>query len=200
MDMLSMGIRAFDLRYAFDPTNTSLIFYHSQALLSETATLDDVLFGFYHWLDEHPSETLILSRQYEGSTALHASNNAAVQLHLYETLTSPAAQAHFVQKKDELGILGEARGKITLMRRFDLDQLPTSYTNNLPGLHFSPSLWTDNSEISRFGPSQSSSASRGTTIRTATSLRASFKSRRWIDHGAERSHRVKFEKSIRSCE
>lgn len=47
IDMLNMGIRAFDLRYAFDPTNSTIIFYHSQGLLSETATLDDVLFGFY---------------------------------------------------------------------------------------------------------------------------------------------------------
>lgn len=145
IDMLSMGIRAFDLRYALNPTNTPLIFYHSQALLSETATVDDVLFGFYHWLDQHPSETLFLSLQYEGSTALHATNSATVQLQLYEALTSPAARSYIVQKKDELGTLGEARGKITLMRRFDLDQLPASYTNNLPGLHFSPSLWKDNS-------------------------------------------------------
>lgn len=30
------------------------------------------------------------------------------------------------------------------MRRFDLDQLPGKYTDALPGLHFSPNLWTDN--------------------------------------------------------
>lgn len=145
IDMLNMGIRAFDLRYALDPTNTSLVFYHSQALLSETATLNDVLFGFYKWLDDHPSETLFLSLQYEGSTAKYASNDAAVQILLYDALTSPAARAYFVQKKDSLGTLGEARGKITLLRRFDLDELPGSYTQTLPGLHFSPSLWTDNS-------------------------------------------------------
>ncbi|EED22151.1 hypothetical protein TSTA_093970 [Talaromyces stipitatus ATCC 10500] len=126
IDMLNMGIRAFDMRYAFDPTNTTLIFYHSQALLSEKATVNDILFGFYKWLDDHPSETLFLSFQYEGSTALHASNNAAVQLQLYEALTMPAARAYFVQTKDELGTLGQAR-------------------DNLPGLHFSPTLWTDNS-------------------------------------------------------
>ncbi|KAJ5310808.1 Palmitoyltransferase pfa4 [Penicillium atrosanguineum] len=144
IDMLNMGIRAFDLRYAFDPTNTTIIFYHSEALLSEIATLDDVLFGFYKWLDDHPSETLFLSLQYEGSTAKYASNDAALQLKLYNTLTSPVARNYFVQKKSELGTLGEARGKITLMRRFDLDQLASSYTTEMPGLHFSPTLWTDN--------------------------------------------------------
>jgi 1-phosphatidylinositol phosphodiesterase len=145
IDMLNMGIRAFDLRYAFDPTNTTLIFYHSQALLSEVATVDNVLFGFYQWLDDHPSETIFLSFQFEGSTALYASNDVSLQLHLYNTLTSPAARQYFIQTKNELGKLGDARGKINLMRRFDLDKLPDSYTAALPGLHFSPSLWTDNS-------------------------------------------------------
>ncbi|CEJ57691.1 hypothetical protein PMG11_06375 [Penicillium brasilianum] len=145
IDMLNMGIRAFDLRYAFDPTNSSIVFYHSQGLLSETANLDGVLFSFYKWLDDHPSETLFLSMQYEGSTAKYASNNAALQLKLYNSLTNPAARQYFVQTKDQLGTLGQARGKITLLRRFDLDQLSSSYTNSLPGLHFSPSLWTDNS-------------------------------------------------------
>ncbi|KXG46798.1 uncharacterized protein PGRI_035440 [Penicillium griseofulvum] len=144
VDMLDMGIRAFDLRYAFDPTNSTLVFYHAQALLSQTATVNDVLFGFYQWLDDHPSETIFLSFQYQGSTGLYASNNAAVQLQLYNILTSPVARHYFMQTKDELGTLGDSRGKITLMRRFDLDKLLGSYTAALPGLHFSPSLWTDN--------------------------------------------------------
>ncbi|KKK20703.1 hypothetical protein P175DRAFT_0498773 [Aspergillus ochraceoroseus IBT 24754] len=144
IEMLDKGIRAFDLRYAFDPTNTTLIFYHSQALLSETGTVDNVLFAFYKWLDDHPSETIFLSFQYEGSTALYASNDAAVQMHLYNALTSEAAHRYFLHVNGELGTLGKARGKIILMRRFDLDQLPASYTDALPGLHFSPSLWTDN--------------------------------------------------------
>jgi 1-phosphatidylinositol phosphodiesterase len=47
VDMLDSGIRVFDLRYAADPTNTSLVFWHSQALVSETATVADVMYGFY---------------------------------------------------------------------------------------------------------------------------------------------------------
>lgn len=144
IDMLDMGIRAFDLRYGFDPTNTTLVFYHGFALLSETATVDDVLFGFYQWLDDHPSETVFLSFQHESSTTRYASNDTEVQQSLYNTLSAPAARHYFLQTKDHLGTLGEARGKIILLRRFDLDQLPSSYAKTLPGLHFSPSLWTDN--------------------------------------------------------
>ena len=47
VDMLNAGIRVFDLRYALDPTNTSLVFWHSQALVSEVATVADVMYGFY---------------------------------------------------------------------------------------------------------------------------------------------------------
>jgi 1-phosphatidylinositol phosphodiesterase len=143
ISMLNSGIRVFDIRYAFDPTNSTLVYWHSQALMSETATVDDTLFGFYKWLDDHPTETLLLSFQYEGSTTIHAQDDAAVQLALFNALTSPAAQKYILQTKDELGTLGDARGKITLLRRFDFDQLPASYTDAIPGLHFSPSLWTD---------------------------------------------------------
>lgn len=144
ISMLNSGIRVFDLRFAFDATNDSLVFYHGQALQSEKTTVEDLLFGFYAWLDDHPSEALITSFQYEGSTKKYASNDANVQMEMFRTLTSPAARKRFVQKKGELGTLGEARGKITLFRRFNLDKLPSSYEQALPGLHFPPSQWSDN--------------------------------------------------------
>ncbi|KAK3114212.1 hypothetical protein LTR53_007679 [Teratosphaeriaceae sp. CCFEE 6253] len=143
--MLNDGIRAFDLRYAFDVTNTTLVFWHGPGLVSETATVDDVLYGFYQWLDDHPSETLLLSFQYEGSTTPYASNDAGVQLQLFDALTSPAARHYFLQTAGSIGTLGQARGKITLLKRFDQDMLPAYYTDALPGVHFSPADWTDNS-------------------------------------------------------
>lgn len=86
----------------------------------------------------------MLSFQYEGSTTLHGTDDASVQLALFDLLTSPAANNYFLQEKDQFGTLGQARGKITLLKRFDLDQLPANYSTALPGIHFSPSLWTDN--------------------------------------------------------
>lgn len=143
--MLNAGIRVFDLRFALDVTNTTLVFWHSEALQSQTATVADVLFGFYNWLSLHPSEALLLSFQYEESTTAYGSNSKDTQLYIFDILTSPAARKYFVQTTNELGTLGEARGKITLLRRFDLDQLPDSYGAALPGLHFPPALWIDNS-------------------------------------------------------
>lgn len=139
IDMLNAGVRAFDLRYAYDITRTNLVFWHGHALQSETATVDDVMFGFYHWLDNHPTEALFLSFQHEGGD-----NDKETQSMLYDTLTSPAAQNYVLQTRGTLGTLGEARGKITLLRRFDLDLLPPSYEASIPGLHFSPKNWTVN--------------------------------------------------------
>lgn len=143
IDMLNDGIRAFDLRYAYDVTNSTLVFWHGPGLQSETATVDDVLFGYYQWLDDHPSEVVFLSFQYEGSTSRLSSNDQGVQQLLFNALTSPAAK-HYIKQDNTLGTLGSARGKIVLLRRFDLALLPTSYTAQLPGLHFSPNDWTDN--------------------------------------------------------
>lgn len=137
--MLDAGIRVFDLRYAYDVTKTTLVFWHGTALQSESATVDDILFGFFNWLDEHPSEALFLSFQHEGGN-----NDYGTQMMLYNSLTSPAAKEYILQTRGTIGTLGEARGKITLLRRFDLDLLPPSYEASIPGLHFSPNNWTDN--------------------------------------------------------
>src|SRR3569833_1281191 len=113
--------------------------------MSELSSVEDVLFGFYSWLEAHKSETVIFSLQYEGSTKSGASNNAAVQQLLFSSLTTPAARRYFLQTKDELGTLGSARGKLILFRRFDLDKLPPAAEAALPGLHFAPADWADDS-------------------------------------------------------
>lgn len=143
---LNAGVRFFDLRFALDPTGVKLVFWHSQALLSEISTVDDVVTAFYFWLDHHPSETVILSFQYEGSTTVNASFDATVQMMLFDTLNSTTAAQYIEQTHDALPTLGEARGKAVLFRRFDLDQLPDRYEATLPGLHLSPSAWTDDSK------------------------------------------------------
>lgn len=145
MASLSAGVRFFDLRFALDPTETKLVFWHSQALMSERATVGDVITAFYYWLDLNPSETVILSFQYEGSTTVNATFDATVQHTIFDILNSTTAAKYVDQTHDTLPTLGAARGKVVLFRRFDLDQLPDEYESALPGLHLSPSLWEDNS-------------------------------------------------------
>lgn len=143
VDALNDGIRVFDLRYAYDATNSTLVFWHGMSLQSQTATLEDVLFGYYHWLEEHSSEVIMLSLQHEGTTSPHSTNDIGVQRLLYQALSSPAAKRYISQTRS-LGTLGESRGKIILLKRFELNLLSASYRESLPGLDFLPSQWTDN--------------------------------------------------------
>ncbi|PVH80863.1 PLC-like phosphodiesterase [Cadophora sp. DSE1049] len=145
ISMLDAGIRVFDLRFAFDITNSSLVFWHSQALQSQSATVEDVLFGFYRWLDEHPSEAVLISLNYESATTRYARNGEAVQRAIFEVLMSEVAKRYFVQRRNELGTLGEARGKITLLRRFGLDALPAEDEEAMYGVYFPAEQWKDNS-------------------------------------------------------
>lgn len=142
---LNAGVRFFDLRFALDPTGIKLVFFHSQALMSEIATVGDVVAAFYYWLDKHPSETVILSFQYESSTIVNATFDSTVQSMVFDILNSTTAARYIEQTHDALPTLGEARGKVVLFKRFDLDQLPDEYEETLPGLHLSPNLWTDDS-------------------------------------------------------
>ena len=43
----------------------------------------------------------------------------------------------------QLGTLGEARGKLTLIQRFDYDLLPSHLTQRI-GIHVGPTKWTVN--------------------------------------------------------
>ncbi|KAI0468278.1 PLC-like phosphodiesterase [Xylaria cf. heliscus] len=142
---LDGGIRFFDLRFALDPLDARLAFWHGPALLSATAALDDVLFAFYRWLDAHPSEMVLLSLQYEAGTRANATSDARVQRKLFDALTSAAARRYVHQARGALGTLGDARGKLVLFRRFDLDRLPPAFEATLPGLHMAPGKWLDNS-------------------------------------------------------
>ncbi|KAI1419825.1 PLC-like phosphodiesterase [Xylaria sp. FL1777] len=142
---LEAGIRFFDLRFALDPLDARLVFWHGPALLSAAAAVEDVLFGFYAWLDHHPEEMVLLSFQYEAGTRVNATSDAVVQRMLFDALTSDVAARYVHQGRGTLGTLGEVRGKIVLFRRFDLNMLPPEFENAIPGLHMAPGKWIDNS-------------------------------------------------------
>ncbi|KAF9061121.1 PLC-like phosphodiesterase [Rhodocollybia butyracea] len=141
--MLNSGIRVFDLRVAFNPGNDTIGFYHSQALLAPDTRLEDVLFGYYSWLDAHPTEAVLLSINYESGTGTQ--DTQAFQEQLYDILSSDLASKYWVQVNGTLGTLGEARGKLTLLQRYDYSLLPDTpeYSKRI-GIHLDPEDWTDN--------------------------------------------------------
>lgn len=146
---LDAGVRFFDLRVALDPLNQNLVFWHSSALVSARATVEDVLFGFYAWLETHGAETVLLSFQYEVGTRANATFDARARGMLRGVLGDGVARRYVRQDGGGyLGTLGESRGKIVLVRRFDLDGEGESGESGsgsgLPGLHLSPTKWPDN--------------------------------------------------------
>ncbi|MBW0481457.1 hypothetical protein O181_021172 [Austropuccinia psidii MF-1] len=126
-EMLSDGIRFFDLRVGFLPGHQQLGFFHGAALLSQTAILPDVLLGFYKWLQDHPTETLLISIKvdnatYADSPSSRQPSNARLQKMLYEYLTQDElGKKYWLQQDSMLGTLGQARGKIIFIQRIDWD-------------------------------------------------------------------------------
>ncbi|KAH7631861.1 PLC-like phosphodiesterase [Sordaria sp. MPI-SDFR-AT-0083] len=152
VESLEAGIRFFDLRYAAledggkqGEEGMRLVFWHKMVLLSEVATVEDVLFGFYEWLETRgKGETVMISLQYEHPTRSKASNTPQVQRLLHSTLTTPAARRFIYPSHSLPPTLGHARGKIVLLKRFDLPDLSLDQQLAIPGLNFSPSLWPEN--------------------------------------------------------
>ncbi|KAK3692219.1 PLC-like phosphodiesterase, partial [Podospora appendiculata] len=140
---LGAGVRFFDLRYGLDPaTRRGLVFFHREALLSAQANVEGVLFAFYAWLAAHPSEVVLLSFQYEGAKGRASPDDAPVaHALLVAALTGPAARMFIHQGRDVLPLLGDARGRVVLVRRFEGDG---EGELQVPGIQLPPSRWPDN--------------------------------------------------------
>jgi 1-phosphatidylinositol phosphodiesterase len=80
----------------------------ASALLSTTATLPDVLLGFYKWLDEHPTETVLMSIKVDNATfgnppSPGQPSSKTLQLMLYQLLTqSQLARDHWLQEDSKV--------------------------------------------------------------------------------------------------
>ncbi|ORX39778.1 PLC-like phosphodiesterase [Kockovaella imperatae] len=138
---LNHGIRAFDLRIGLSPLdNTSIIFYHGSAIMSLEATLEDVFYGYYKFLDDNPSETIVVSIKVDNTTW---GTPEKLESEVYNLIFSEPASSYFVQLNGSLPTIGEARGKMVLLRRYDDSKLPLNDTKEI-GLAVPPNVWLDN--------------------------------------------------------
>ncbi|KIM43729.1 hypothetical protein M413DRAFT_443636 [Hebeloma cylindrosporum] len=140
LDSLNAGVRVFDLRFAYNPGNDTIGFYHSQALLAPNTRMEDLFFALYNWLDNHPTEAVLVSMNHEGGTG--TPDDSALYEKLYHILNTPLAQKYWVQASGTLGTLGAARGKLTLLQRWSYNKLPSDLTKRI-GIPLDRS-WTDN--------------------------------------------------------
>lgn len=105
---LQQGIRAFDIR--LQKKDNKLGIYHSHAF-QDIYWEDDVLPAFLHFLQEHPTETLIVSLKKEGG---ELQDYASL---LSASLSELAYQPYFVTDFSPELTLKDCRGKILFLHR-----------------------------------------------------------------------------------
>lgn len=136
---LKYGYRYLDMRLVLEKRSgqETLVLKHniarckvSDSPFARTLTLADVLKDVYAFLNEHPSETVILCMKAENSK----NDVAAVQKALYAMIDQASERWYL---KNEIPTMGEVRGKIVLATRFD-NKLQVG--SDRCGLYFG---WTD---------------------------------------------------------
>ena len=154
---LKYGYRYLDMRLVLEKRSgqETLVLKHniarckvSDSPFSRTLTLADVLKDVYAFLDEHPSETVILCMKAENSK----DDVADVQSVLYEAISREPDRWYL---KNEIPTLGEVRGKIVLATRFD-DKLAVG--SERCGLYFG---WADQGDRTVLADPTASSAING---------------------------------------
>lgn len=136
---LKYGYRYLDMRLVLEKRSgqETLVLKHniarckvSDSPFARTLTLADVLKDVYAFLDEYPSETVIMCMKAENSK----DDVAAVQKALYEMINQASERWYL---KNEIPTLGAVRGRIVLATRFD-DKLQVG--SDRCGLYFG---WAD---------------------------------------------------------
>ncbi|KAI4173667.1 MAG: hypothetical protein LQ343_002842 [Gyalolechia ehrenbergii] len=120
-EQLDNGVRFFDIRVQpeapLDPTKAGLILVHGVFPISLTGNkyLRDLLDEVYTFLDRNPSETVIMSLKREGTGD---ATDAQLSLILKDHYAGDPNRWFTAPR---IPYLGEARGKVVLIRRFGLD-------------------------------------------------------------------------------
>ena len=57
--------------------------------------MEDLFFGFYNWLNNHPTEAVLVSINHESGTG--TPEDSALYEKLYDILNTPLAQNYWVQ-------------------------------------------------------------------------------------------------------
>lgn len=141
-DQLQNGVRFFDIRVQvpepFDPNSDKLVLVHSvfPIALSGNKYFRDLYNDCRQFLDEHNSETLIMSLKREGS-----GNGTDEQLSII--LKNHYANNDQWFTEPRVPRLGEVRNKLVLVRRFNLDE-PLKHEHEDRGWGIDGSSWADN--------------------------------------------------------
>lgn len=135
---LDHGVRFLDVRVSCSRTSTTLPLVHSVFPIALTGTryLADLLADLYAFLATHPSETILLSLKREGTGK---GDDALLSRHLHAAYVDD--DRWFTEPR--IPALGEARGRIVLIRRFRLDAALEAEHGGL-GWGLDAGEWPDN--------------------------------------------------------
>lgn len=117
---LDNGVRFLDIRVSVNRDNDDLTLVHSvfPVALTGARYFGDMLRDIYEFLDAHPSETVLMSVKREG-TGRGTDQQLSQYLH-GRYCAGDDARRWFTEPK--IATLGETRGRIVLIRRFNLDE------------------------------------------------------------------------------
>ncbi|MDL4842525.1 phosphatidylinositol-specific phospholipase C [Aquibacillus rhizosphaerae] len=113
-EQLSIGVRYLDIRNRH--YENSFDIYHGP--ISQNQTFDDVLHDVYSFLDDNPSETILMGIKEE----YNPYNNTRSFEETFDAYIANNPDKWLLT--DTIPTVGEARGKIVLIRRFEATELP----------------------------------------------------------------------------
>ncbi|KAL9947516.1 hypothetical protein D7B24_000037 [Verticillium nonalfalfae] len=147
-EQLENGVRFFDIRVSATPDNDNLALVHSVFPISLTGTkwFADLLTEVYAFLERNPSETLIMSVKREGTGK---GSDHDMSRYLRDRYIKKNSNRWYT--KPQIPALGDARGKIVLMRRFHCDDSVNKSENDGKGIGIDAAHWPDNCEDGKTG-------------------------------------------------
>ncbi|POR31992.1 1-phosphatidylinositol phosphodiesterase [Tolypocladium paradoxum] len=142
-EQLRNGVRFLDIRLSANPDNDALALVHSAFPISLTGTkyFADMLEDLYRFLDENPSEALIMSLKREGTGK---GSDGQMGKYLEHSYVDKRRDRWWTEPK--IPTLGQARGKIVVVRRFGLDDDMRDSCWDGRGWGIDAHQWPDNCE------------------------------------------------------
>ncbi|KAF4331776.1 1-phosphatidylinositol phosphodiesterase [Fusarium beomiforme] len=143
LEQLKNGVRFLDIRVSVSPDNDELALVHSVFPISLTGTkyFKDMLEDIYKFLDENSSETIIMSIKREGTGK---GNDEQLGKYLEHSYVDKRRDRWWTEP--EIPTLGGARGRIVIVRRFNLDGEMKQTCWDGRGWGIDAGAWPDNCE------------------------------------------------------
>jgi len=146
-EQLQNGVRFLDIRVSAEPEDDNLTLVHSAFPISLTGNkyLGDMCNEIYEFLEKNPSETIIMSLKREGTGK---GTDEQMSKHFKKNYVDKKRDFWWTEPK--VPTLGQARGRIVIMRRHALDnELKKCWDGR--GFGIDAQHWPDNCEDGKVG-------------------------------------------------